>query len=152
MRGYSRQERLIHSAFHSKLLANGVLAWVSSTTTAIHTLQASHSHLIAILVTFNQYMHYPVHVHVRVKKRITLIAGTKYVFLLSAVRLGRCPKKDKPSRFNLFKLTTSKNPESVDSDKQYRTEELILKLHESFRRANIKFDESISRYQGCQVC
>lgn len=67
-----------------------------------------------------------------------------------AVRLGRCPKKDRPSRFNLFKHT-SQNPESVDSEKQLRTEELILRLHESFRRANIRLEESAERYQCCKA-
>ncbi|XP_052103132.1 ecdysone-induced protein 75B-like [Mytilus californianus] len=67
-----------------------------------------------------------------------------------AVRLGRCPKKDKPSRFNLFKIS-NENHDKIDIDKQIRTEELILKIHDSFMAANKEFHALTCRYQQSKV-
>jgi hypothetical protein len=63
---------------------------------------------------------------------------------ISAVRSGRCPKKDKPSRFNFFKL-----PEGAigtDVEKQIRTEQMILCIHEAFRAARKEFDIFTNKY------
>ncbi|XP_063412689.1 ecdysone-inducible protein E75-like isoform X2 [Mytilus trossulus] len=68
-----------------------------------------------------------------------------------AVRLGRCPKKDKPSRFNLFKISSNENHDRIDIDKQIKTEELILKIHDSFMAANKEFHALTCRYQQSKV-
>lgn len=66
-----------------------------------------------------------------------------------AVRLGRCPKKDKPSRFNFFKL-----PEGAigtDVEKQIRTEQMILCIHEAFRAARKEFDIFTNKYNVASI-
>lgn len=84
--------------------------------------------------------------HCRMKK--CLDSGMSH----EAVRLGRCPKKDKPSRFNLFKTTNTTNMvDAVDMDKQIKTEQLILTIHDSFRSANKEFDLMTYRYQKSQA-
>ena len=77
-------------------------------------------------------------------------ASSKSNFVhISAVRLGRCPKKDKPSRFNFFKL-----PEGAigtDVEKQIRTEQMILCIHEAFRAARKEFDIFTNKYNVASV-
>lgn len=61
-----------------------------------------------------------------------------------AVRLGRCPKKDKPSRFNFFKLP--EGSVGTDVEKQIRTEQMILCIHEAFRGAQKEFNLFTDKY------
>lgn len=51
-----------------------------------------------------------------------------------AVRLGRCPKKDKPKKMDFFKLPQNKHGK-VDIDKQIRSEQMVLTIHDAFRTA-----------------
>ncbi|KAK3083200.1 hypothetical protein FSP39_016581 [Pinctada imbricata] len=51
-----------------------------------------------------------------------------------AVRLGRCPKKDKPKRLDFFKLPKNQQG-TVDVDKQIKSEQMVLNIHNSFRMA-----------------
>lgn len=66
-----------------------------------------------------------------------------------AVRLGRCPKKDKPSRFNFFKLP--EGAVGTDVEKQIRTEQMILCIHEAFRGARKEFDLFTSKYNVASI-
>lgn len=53
---------------------------------------------------------------------------------IKAVRLGRCPKKDKPKKMDFFKLPQNKHGK-VDIDKQIRSEQMVLTIHDAFRTA-----------------
>ena len=59
---------------------------------------------------------------------------SRCLIIISAVRLGRCPKKDKPRRLDFFKLPQNQQGK-VDIDKQIKSEQMILTIHESFRTA-----------------
>lgn len=81
-----------------------------------------------------------------------------YIFLtcihfnrFTAVRLGRCPKKDKPKRSNFFKLPQNQNG-AVDVDKQIRTEQMVLTIHDAFRAARKDFDIFSHQFAHEQVC
>ncbi|CAC5399797.1 unnamed protein product [Mytilus coruscus] len=66
-----------------------------------------------------------------------------------SVRLGRCPKKDKPSRFNFFKLP--QGAVGTDVEKQIRTEQMILCIHEAFRGARKEFDLFTDKYSAAPI-
>lgn len=53
--------------------------------------------------------------------------------------LAGVPKKDKPKRSNFFKLPQNQNG-AVDVDKQIRTEQMVLTIHDAFRAARKDFD------------
>lgn len=57
-----------------------------------------------------------------------------FYILQIAVRLGRCPKKDKPKKMDFFKLPQNKHGK-VDIDKQIRSEQMVLTIHDAFRTA-----------------
>lgn len=57
-----------------------------------------------------------------------------FPLLQIAVRLGRCPKKDKPKKMDFFKLPQNKHGK-VDIDKQIRSEQMVLTIHDAFRTA-----------------
>ncbi|XP_056010283.1 ecdysone-inducible protein E75-like isoform X2 [Ostrea edulis] len=59
-----------------------------------------------------------------------ILAGMSH----EAVRLGRCPKKDKPKKMDFFKLPQNKHGK-VDIDKQIRSEQMVLTIHDAFRTA-----------------
>nr|KAG5703812.1 hypothetical protein BaRGS_031446 [Batillaria attramentaria] len=56
-----------------------------------------------------------------------------------AVRLGRCPKKDRPSSNSFFVLPQSASG-AVDVDKQVKTEQMVLAIHDAFRAARRQYD------------
>lgn len=56
------------------------------------------------------------------------------------MRLGRCPKKDKPSKSNFYRLPQNRNG-AVDVDKQIKTEQLVLTLHDAYRSAEVDFQK-----------
>lgn len=61
------------------------------------------------------------------------------LFPLSAVRLGRCPKKDRPSSANFFVLPQNQSG-AVDVDKQVKNEQMVLCIHDAFKSASKEFD------------
>lgn len=65
--------------------------------------------------------------------------------IYTGVRLGRCPKKDKPAKSNFFKLPQNAFG-SVDVDKQIKTEQMILTIHEAFRNACTSFNKYSSQF------
>ncbi|KAK6166069.1 hypothetical protein SNE40_022847 [Patella caerulea] len=56
-----------------------------------------------------------------------------------SVRLGRCPKKDRPGSNCFFVLPQNQNG-AVDVDKQVKTEQMILSIHDAFKSAVKEFD------------
>ncbi|KAL8586171.1 hypothetical protein ACOMHN_057733 [Nucella lapillus] len=56
-----------------------------------------------------------------------------------AVRLGRCPKKDRPSSNSFFVLPQSASG-AVDVDKQVKMEQMVLSIHDAFKRAVRDYD------------
>ncbi|ESP00830.1 hypothetical protein LOTGIDRAFT_238472 [Lottia gigantea] len=56
-----------------------------------------------------------------------------------SVRLGRCPKKDRPASNSFFVLPQNQSG-AVDIDKQVKTEQMILSIHDAFKLAVKEFD------------
>ncbi|XP_076446100.1 uncharacterized protein LOC143283717 [Babylonia areolata] len=56
-----------------------------------------------------------------------------------AVRLGRCPKKDRPSSNSFFVLPQSASG-AVDVDKQVKMEQMVLSIHDAFKSAVRDYD------------
>ncbi|XP_021370913.1 peroxisome proliferator-activated receptor alpha-like [Mizuhopecten yessoensis] len=79
----------------------------------------------------------------RMKKCIT--AGMSH----EGVRLGRCPKKDKPSKTKFFKLPQTSHG-SVDVDKQIKSEQMVLTIHDAFKAAFRSFEIYCARFSSCQ--
>ncbi|XP_041374323.1 uncharacterized protein LOC121387341 isoform X2 [Gigantopelta aegis] len=61
-----------------------------------------------------------------------------------AVRLGRCPKKDRPASSHFFVLPQNSSG-SVDVDKQVKNEQMVLNIHGAFKLAAKVYDE-VSKY------
>ncbi|XP_064598092.1 peroxisome proliferator-activated receptor gamma-like [Liolophura sinensis] len=59
-----------------------------------------------------------------------------------SVRLGRCPKKDKPAKSNFIQLPQNQNG-SVDMDRQIRMEQLILNIHDAYKLAKASYERTI---------
>lgn len=78
-------------------------------------------------------VHNIIHVHVR-KEEIHVHKNSLCFSFTKAVRLGRCPKKDKPKKMDFFKLPQNKHGK-VDIDKQIRSEQMVLTIHDAFRTA-----------------
>ncbi|XP_046554792.1 nuclear hormone receptor E75-like [Haliotis rubra] len=55
-----------------------------------------------------------------------------------SVRLGRCPKKDRPSSANFFVLPQNQSG-AVDVDKQVKNEQMVLCIHDAFKSASKEF-------------
>lgn len=55
-----------------------------------------------------------------------------------AVRLGRCPKKDRPSKSSFMYMPQN---DTLDLDRQVRTEQMVLTVHDAYRKACLDFDE-----------
>lgn len=55
-----------------------------------------------------------------------------------AVRLGRCPKKDRPAKTSFMYLPRDT---TLDLDRQVRTEQMVLTVHTAFRKACDDFDD-----------
>ncbi|XP_059145624.1 uncharacterized protein LOC131932738 [Physella acuta] len=60
-----------------------------------------------------------------------------------AVRLGRCPKKARPSSSSFFMLPQTQHGH-VDLDKQLKIEQMVLYIHEAYRSA-------VKNYNACPV-
>ncbi|XP_005105182.1 uncharacterized protein LOC101863045 [Aplysia californica] len=56
-----------------------------------------------------------------------------------AVRLGRCPKKDRPASSSFFMLPKTQHG-GVDIDKQVKTEQMVLYIHDAFKQALKEFE------------
>lgn len=68
-----------------------------------------------------------------------------------AVRLGRCPKKDRPSSNSFFVLPQSASG-AVDVDKQVKTEQMVLAIHDAFRAARRQYDAVARHLAPPQMC
>lgn len=55
-----------------------------------------------------------------------------------AVRLGRCPKKDRPSKTSFMYMPRES---TSDLDRQVRTEQMVLTVHAAFRKACEDFED-----------
>ncbi|XP_060591813.1 ecdysone-inducible protein E75-like [Ruditapes philippinarum] len=55
-----------------------------------------------------------------------------------AVRLGRCPKKDRPAKTSFMYMPRDS---TTDLDRQVRTEQMVLTVHAAFRKACEDFDD-----------
>ncbi|XP_045179545.2 nuclear receptor subfamily 1 group D member 1-like isoform X2 [Mercenaria mercenaria] len=55
-----------------------------------------------------------------------------------AVRLGRCPKKDRPSKTSFMYMPRDS---TTELDRQVRTEQMVLTVHAAFRKACEDFDD-----------
>ncbi len=60
------------------------------------------------------------------------------VLLSAAVRLGRCPKKEKP-HVSLMVALPQDDAGSIDLERQSSLEQMVLHIHESFQKASIEF-------------
>lgn len=60
-----------------------------------------------------------------------------------AVRLGRCPKKSRPSSSSFFMLPQTQHGH-VDLDRQLKTEQMVLYIHESYRSAVLSYGSDIN--------
>ena len=69
--------------------------------------------------------------------------------LISAVRLGRCPKKDRPSKSSFMYMPQN---DTLDLDRQVRTEQMVLTVHDAYRKACQDFDEFSILFTGPNVC
>ncbi|KAH9499133.1 Ecdysone-induced protein 75B, isoform B [Bulinus truncatus] len=58
-----------------------------------------------------------------------------------AVRLGRCPKKSRPSSNSFFRLPQTQQGH-VDLDKQLKTEQMVLYIHEAYKHSVKMYDDS----------
>lgn len=68
-----------------------------------------------------------------------------------AVRLGRCPKKDRPSSNSFFVLPQSASG-AVDIDKQVKTEQMVLAIHDAFKAAVLDYDAIAKQLSPEEVC
>ncbi|KAL3855022.1 hypothetical protein ACJMK2_014253 [Sinanodonta woodiana] len=59
-----------------------------------------------------------------------------------AVRLGRCPKKDRPSKSSFMYMPSNG---TFYLDRQVRTEQLVLTIHDAYRKASAMYDEFAMR-------
>ena len=66
------------------------------------------------------------------------------------MRLGRCPKKDRPSSSSFFVLPQSASG-AVDVDKQVKMEQLVLSIHDAFKGAISSFDAMAATLRESQV-
>uniref|UniRef100_A0A182Z698 Peroxisome proliferator-activated receptor alpha-like n=1 Tax=Biomphalaria glabrata TaxID=6526 RepID=A0A182Z698_BIOGL len=57
-----------------------------------------------------------------------------------AVRLGRCPKKSRPSSNSFFRLPQTQQGH-VDLDRQLKTEQMVLYVHEAYKYSIKLFEE-----------
>ena len=60
-----------------------------------------------------------------------------YIIFL-AVRLGRCPKKDRPSKTSFLYMPRDS---TTDLDRQVRTEQMVLTVNQAFTRACEDFND-----------
>ncbi len=58
--------------------------------------------------------------------------------IFAAVRLGRCPKKEKPHTSLMVSLPQD-DAGSIDLERQSSLEQMVLNIHESFQKANAEF-------------
>ena len=63
--------------------------------------------------------------------------GTTF-YTITAVRLGRCPKKDRPSKSS-FVYMPQEN--TIDLDRQVRTEQMVLTVHAAYKKACEYFND-----------
>lgn len=62
-----------------------------------------------------------------------------------AVRLGRCPKKDRPSKSSFMYMPQN---DTLDLDRQVRTEQMVLTVHDAYRKACLDFEEFSILFEG----
>ena len=60
------------------------------------------------------------------------------IYSVVAVRLGRCPKKEKPHTSLMVPLPQD-DAGSIDLERQSSLEQMVLHIHESFQKANMEF-------------
>ena len=68
--------------------------------------------------------------------------------LFLAVRLGRCPKKDRPAKSTFMYMPQN---DTLDLDRQVRTEQMVLTVHDAFRKACQDFDDFSALFLGPEV-
>jgi len=66
----------------------------------------------------------------------------------SAVRLGRCPKKDRPAKTSFMYMPQDSTSEL---DRQVRTEQMVLTVHAAYRKSCEDFDDFSALFQDKQV-
>ena len=69
---------------------------------------------------------------------------------MTAVRLGRCPKKDRPSSSSFFVLPHSASG-AVDVDKQVKMEQMVLSIHDAFKAAVRDYDSMAAQLRPAEV-
>ena len=70
------------------------------------------------------------------------------LFHISAVRLGRCPKKDRPAKTSFMYMPQDS---TIDLDRQVRTEQMVLTVHAAYRKSCDDFDEFSGLFVDKQV-
>ncbi|XP_052812171.1 ecdysone-inducible protein E75-like [Mya arenaria] len=65
-----------------------------------------------------------------------------------AVRLGRCPKKDRPAKASFMYMPQDSTNEL---DRQVRTEQMVLTVHAAYRKACEDFDDFSALFQQNQI-
>lgn len=78
----------------------------------------------------------------RLQKCIT--AGMSH----EAVRLGRCPKKDRPAKTSFMFMPQGS---TLDMDRQVRTEQMVLTVHAAYRKACDDFDDFSATFVNHQI-
>ena len=58
----------------------------------------------------------------------------------AAVRLGRCPKKDKPAVCSMVQLPHNEAG-VVDMERQVRLEQMVLTVHDAYRYSTAELDD-----------
>ncbi|XP_052236815.1 nuclear hormone receptor E75-like isoform X2 [Dreissena polymorpha] len=65
-----------------------------------------------------------------------------------AVRLGRCPKKDRPAKTSFLYMP---GHSSLELDRQLRTEQLVLTVHAAYRKACEDFDHFAALFSDKRI-
>ena len=71
-------------------------------------------------------------------------------FRFSAVRLGRCPKKEKPASSHMLALPQDREG-GLDVEKQASLEQMVLNVHEAFRKATTHFQDYLALQKKGEV-
>ncbi|KAH3695223.1 hypothetical protein DPMN_082680 [Dreissena polymorpha] len=79
---------------------------------------------------------------------VTIKHAYNFMCFSAAVRLGRCPKKDRPAKTSFLYMP---GHSSLELDRQLRTEQLVLTVHAAYQKACEDFDHIAALFSDKRV-